>query len=193
MGVGSHSQRSNLLSHTGQTQTPVLLSGTSAPVCVRLKAISLPLSSSCSNGWGWLPGLVRVDSYSHHRTVGLRQRLMCCNGKLKARQDRQQGSRQQKVFAGSGTWAAIVISYALKLAGLLRSPRALCRNVRGWKAGEDWRFGKPTSLLLLLPPSAGPPPSLRALSLLRSTPPPRSADHDHAACSDLVTKCPPLV
>ena len=35
--VGSRSQRSNLISHTRWTQTPVLLSGTSAPVCVRLK------------------------------------------------------------------------------------------------------------------------------------------------------------
>ena len=37
VGVGSRSQRSNSLSHTGRTQTPVLLSGTSAPVCVQLK------------------------------------------------------------------------------------------------------------------------------------------------------------
>ena len=49
----------------------------------------------------------------HHHTVGLCQRLMCCNGELNARQKHQQGSRQQKVFAGAGTWAAIVISYAL--------------------------------------------------------------------------------
>ena len=42
------------------------------------------------------PGLVRADSYGLHRTVGLRQRLKCCNGELKARQERQQGSRQQK-------------------------------------------------------------------------------------------------
>ena len=36
VGVGSHSQRSNWLSHVGWTQTPVLLSGTSAPACVWL-------------------------------------------------------------------------------------------------------------------------------------------------------------
>ena len=36
VGVGSRSQQSNSLSHTGQTQTLVLLSGTFAPVCVRL-------------------------------------------------------------------------------------------------------------------------------------------------------------
>ena len=42
------------------------------------------------------PGLVQADSYGLHRTVGLRQRLKCCNGELKARQERQQGSRQQK-------------------------------------------------------------------------------------------------
>ena len=47
--------------------------------------------------------------------------------------------------------------------------------------------------LLWAPPSAGPPSSLKALSLLRSMPPPRSADHDHAACSDVVTNCPPLI
>ena len=32
VGVGSHSQWSNSLSHTGQTQTPILLSGSTAPV-----------------------------------------------------------------------------------------------------------------------------------------------------------------
>ena len=37
-----------------------------------------------------------TDSYGHHRTVGLHQRLKYCNGELKARQERQQGSRQQK-------------------------------------------------------------------------------------------------
>ena len=36
VGVGSRSQRSNSRSHSGRTQTPVLLSGTSAPVCVWL-------------------------------------------------------------------------------------------------------------------------------------------------------------
>ena len=36
VGVGSRSQQSNSLSHTGQTQTLVLLSGTFALVCVLL-------------------------------------------------------------------------------------------------------------------------------------------------------------
>ena len=36
VGVGSRSQWSNSLSQTGWTQTPVLLSRTSAPVCVQL-------------------------------------------------------------------------------------------------------------------------------------------------------------
>ena len=35
-------------------------------------------------------------SYGHHCTVGLRQRLMCYDGELKARQEHQQGSGQQK-------------------------------------------------------------------------------------------------
>ena len=36
VGVGSRSQRFDSLPHTGRTHTPVLLSGTSAPVCMRL-------------------------------------------------------------------------------------------------------------------------------------------------------------
>ena len=95
---------------------------------------------------------MQADSYGHHRTVGLCQRLMCCNGERKAKQEHQQGSRQQKVFAGAGTWAAIVISYALKLAGLLRSPRVSCRDVCGRKAGEDWDLGSPPLGSSLCPP-----------------------------------------
>ena len=41
-----------------------------------------------------VPGLMQADS--HHRTVGLRQRLMCYDGELKAKQERQLGSEQQK-------------------------------------------------------------------------------------------------
>ena len=37
VGVGSHTQRSNSLSHTGQTQHPVLLSGSSTPVLRAVK------------------------------------------------------------------------------------------------------------------------------------------------------------
>ena len=36
VGVGSRSLQFDSLPHTGRTQTPVLLSGTSAPVCVLL-------------------------------------------------------------------------------------------------------------------------------------------------------------
>ena len=39
---------------------------------------------------------MRADSYRHHCTVGLCQRLVCNNRELKARQEHQQGSRQQK-------------------------------------------------------------------------------------------------
>ena len=151
-----------------------------------------PLSSSCSNSWGWLPSLVRADSYGHHHTAGLRQRLMCCNGELKARQECQQGSRQQKVFAGAGTWSGNRDQLCLELAGLLRSPRAFCRNVCGWEAGEDWRFGSPPLGSSFCPPLRALPRLLQALSPLCSMPPPTHSDHDHAACSDVVTMCLPL-
>ena len=62
---------------------------------------------------------------------------MCCNGELNSRQEHQQGSGQQKVSAGAGTWGGSRDQLCLKLAGLLRSPRSFCRNVCGWKAGED--------------------------------------------------------
>ena len=68
---------------------------------------------------------------------------MCCNGELNSRQEHQQGSGQQKVSAGAGTWGGSRDQLCLKLAGLLRSPRSFCRNVCGWKAGEDWRSGSP--------------------------------------------------
>ena len=56
---------------------------------------------------------MRADSYGHHHTVGLRQRLMCYDGELKARQERQQGSRQQKSSRVLGLGVAAGISYAL--------------------------------------------------------------------------------
>ena len=43
---------------------------------------------------GCIPGLVWADSYGHHPTVGLHQRLACYDGELKAWQEHQQGSRQ---------------------------------------------------------------------------------------------------
>ena len=117
---------------------------------------------------------MQADSYGHHRTVGLRQRLICCNGELKARWEHQQSSRQQKVFAGAGTWGGNKDQLCFKLAGLLRSPRTFCRNVCGREAGEDWRFGSPP-----LGSSSCPPPRallclLIALSLLRPTPHPHT-------------------
>ena len=114
------------------------------------------------------------------------------NGELKARQERQQGSSQQKVLAGAGTWGGNRDQLCLKLAGLLRSPRAFCRNVCGWKAGEDRRFGSPPLGSSSCPPLQALLGLLRALSLLWSTPPPTHSDHDHATYSDIVTKCPPL-
>ena len=102
---------------------------------------------------------MQADSYGHHRTVGLCQRLMCWNGELKAKQERQQGIGQQKVFEGAGTWASNRDQLCLKLAGLLRSPRAFCRNVCGREAGEDWRFGSPPLGSSSCPPFAGPPTS----------------------------------
>ena len=73
-----------------------------------------PPSGSCSSSWGWLLSLMQADSYGHHHTVGLCQRLMYCNGELKARQGRQQGSGQQKIFAGAGNWGGntVGINYA---------------------------------------------------------------------------------
>ena len=47
-------------------------------------------------GWGWLPCLMGADSYGHHRTVGLHQRLVYYNDELMAKQEHQQGSRQEK-------------------------------------------------------------------------------------------------
>ena len=40
-------------------------------------------------------------------------------------------SKAAEVFTGAWTWAAVVISYALWIAGLLRSPGVLCRSVCG--------------------------------------------------------------
>ena len=55
-----------------------------------------PLHQAIVVGWGWLPCLMGADSYGHHRTVGLHQRLVYYNDELMAKQEHQQGSRQEK-------------------------------------------------------------------------------------------------
>ena len=137
---------------------------------------------------------MRADSYGHHRTVGLCRRLMFFNGELKVRQERQQGSGQQKVFAGAGTWGGSRGQLHPKLARLLRSPRALCRNVSGWKAGEDLRFWEPTSgLLLLLPPLWGTSYVSRGSSLSSGQgPPPHTLIMTMPRALTLSPRAPPL-
>ena len=61
---------------------------------------------------------MRADSYRHHCTVGLCQRLACYDGELKARQEHQQGSRQQKssqVLDGNSDQLRLVDSQAVEV------------------------------------------------------------------------------
>ena len=101
--------------------------------------------------WGWLPSVMRADSYRHHCTVGLCQRLVCYNGELKARQEHQQGSRQQKssqVLDGNSDQLRLVLvdSRAVEVTQSTLQKQLWPVGLWGLKIWE------PTSRLLLPPP-----------------------------------------
>ena len=132
-----------------------------------------PPSSSCSNSWGWLHG--RCGQTAAVTTVLLGFGRGWCSAMVSSRQSKSISkaavSRKSSQVLGLGVASD---QLCLKLARLLRSPRAFCRNVCGQEAGEDWRFGSPP-----LGSSSCPPPRallclLIALSLLRSTPHPHT-------------------
>ena len=143
--------------------------------------------------WGWLPSVMRADSYRHHCTVGLCQRLVCNNRELKARQEHQQGSRQQKssqVLDGNSDQLRLLLvdSRAVEVTQSTLQKQLWPVGLWGLKIWE------PTSRLLLPPP----PPLwvllllLHAHSLLWSMAPTTCSEHTHAACPVTVTKCPTL-
>ena len=150
-----------------------------------------PPSSSCSNSWGWLHG--RCGQTAAVTTVLLGFGRGWCSAMVSSRQSKSISkaavSRKSSQVLGLGVASD---QLCLKLARLLRSPRAFCRNVCGWEAGEDWRFGSPPLGSSFCPPLRALPRLLQALSPLCSMPPPTHSDHDHAACSDVVTMCLPL-
>ena len=117
-----------------------------------------------------------------------------CAAMVSSRQGKSVARQQTaEVFTGAWTWGGSRDQLRLKLAWLLRSPKAFCRNICGRKTGEDWRSGSPPLGSFSCPPLQALLRLLWALSLLRSTAPPTHSDQPHAACSDIVTKSPTLV
>ena len=106
---------------------------------------------------------MRADSYGHYRTVEFAPEAGVQWWWAQDKVGVSARKQAAEVFAGAWTWLAAGISCTLEIAGLLRSPRAPCRDICGGFAGVDWGSGSPP---LGFPP---PPPTLRALFLLWST------------------------